>query len=1241
MISDSTIQLDASIGSPLASFSAVSSQEEPRAEAPIVSTNPIWSTVSRGLDGESFINLSRRTDVAVGSELRVLDMSRWSADRLQVLESQLSKLAVLGHASVRTVIDSNLNSDPATMQIGLPAHLHPTDSQLAKSIDRLTAMQRLQVASQIVDVMGAAHRLGVFCGGLSPQSVLIDIRRDGVKSYVDLTGVRCDAPEGGPAFDSSDRFTLEHDLRSLQTLFIRLLTPAIDDEADSSGAVSIGGRQRGLMRRMLTIDDTSLTPSLGQWAASLAQWLPQEIAVDATGIIAPKKRNAPVELSPTDDDSTSDLARGESPKTNAESMRHGGETLGRFRLIEKIGSGGMGEVYRATDMADGSNVAVKVLRNTGKNVAHSIRRFHKEARLLADAQNDHVTRLIEVGEDNGRHFLAMELIEGIDLKSWFAKQDPLCERDALTLVADISRALIEAHASEVVHRDIKPENVMLQWKEVESSAKRNPQQAPLEKFRIKLTDFGIARHITQTESMEVTQAGAILGTPRYMSPEQCKSTSVIGPSADIYSIGITLFELLTGATPFQSDDVMKLAAMHCFDEAPSVQKKNAEISDGTARLVSRMLAKDPAKRFGDAGQLLSEIMKILCGDATDVDAHPKLPEHSPSKLWQKSVTWDLQSTPQSLWPFVSNTERLNHAIGLPAVEYRTVKDPELGLRKFGSFRMSGVRIAWEEHPFEWIEGSRMGILREFESGPLKWFLSVVTLESLPGGGTRLAHQVRIEPRNVLGRVITTVEADWKGFKNLDRVYRRIDQNLIAQNAAAQTTCSVGHDVFEPVKKLSRTQASRLDRGIDRMAELGVDVNAANAISSLLREFSAQDVAHLRPISLAQRYSVKPQSMIDACLVASHCGLLTLRWDVLCPTCRVASATMDKLSEIQSHTNCEACDIDFRSNVGEAIEMVFRAHPEIREVNDSKYCVGGPEHAPHVVSQLRLESGERISVSLDLDAGNYLIRGARFGKTQPVQVRDSSAPSQLDLTLSKLGEDMHVAKLRTGRQTLVLNNDLSSLHIVKIERTIPRNDVVTASAATAMPRFRELFPDQNFSPENPVASEQIAILATAVDRVDDLYRTLGDADAYSQIQQGVKRVVEVVSNEGGTVIKTIGDRVMAVFLCREQAVKTALRIRQGSTDRECVSQSTGVVVHFGSTLVTTQNNQLDYFGGTIQTVMSLIDKAGIDIVLTEQVYVDPGVRDLINDQSNSVIETISQTGISDRRIRRIKTTGKAE
>jgi serine/threonine protein kinase len=883
-------------------------------------------------------------------EVRVLMEDQFGDDQIARMRRQLTLVSFLMHPAIRGIHQHLSDSVPYTYSLRVPPGVNVHADRLSMLDSKLDDQSRLCIAAQIVDATAAAHRVSLFHGSFSPSTILVDRLGPSPRVHLDFT-----ATSFAKSIPSARVLDVEHDELCLRELLRSLIGGMVESD---SPADLLDAKRRQEIQRLLQVD-VNPPPTVARWGTELMEFHPDPADATATGLAAAELSSTGLSSSENPTRQTSDPESGFTYTNLPLTQPSIPESLGRYELKAKIGQGGMGAVYRAVDQSNDQVVALKVLKPGGNDVGQAVRRFHKEARLLQDVKNKHVTALIDVGQDQGFHYLAMEFIDGIDLKRWLVDRGPIPETDALKIAADMARALVEAHSRQVVHRDIKPENVLLKrggdhdWTAADGETS-DLTSLPISDFTIKLTDFGIARHVSQTDSMEVTRAGTILGTPRYMSPEQCDARDV-GPPADVYSLGITLFQLLTGKVPFDSKDFMEIASMHRFASPPDIQKRVPEISDATVRIVNRALAKDPEQRYGDAGQLLQELTEVLRGDSSNWQTHPKLPKHDASRLWEKTVHWKLVSPPDELWPLVSNTERLNEAIGLPAVTYRTEKDPKLGLRKFGTFTVSGIKVSWEEHPFEWIEGQRMGVLREYEAGPLRWFMSVVTLQAAAGGGTELSHQIRMEPRNVLGRVLTKIEADWKGFNNLNRVYLRMDRSIQARREndsalvpnptedrqpASELIDHVSHsiDPFSKVKSLSRASLQRIEQRIDATIGKGAAETAATRLGKALTHWASQELSHLRPLAMAERLKVNGQEMVDACLIAATEGLLNLQWDVLCPTCRVTASSKSALSQIDTHTHCEACDFDFKSNLSDAIELVFRAHPEIRSVNDGQYCI---------------------------------------------------------------------------------------------------------------------------------------------------------------------------------------------------------------------------------------------------------------------------------------------------------------
>ncbi len=394
------------------------------------------------------------------------------------------------------------------------------------------------------------------------------------------------------------------------------------------------------------------------------------------------------------------------------------------------------------------------------------------------------------------------------------------------------------HQRGIVHRDIKPANVLLfdaseqEHRERGAASDEGDEDIP----RIKLTDFGLARQVDQSSSLELTKTGMLLGTPRYMAPEQIQAEGQVSPATDVYSLGITLFEMLAGRLPFEGDDLMEVIKGHCSDPPPELRKLQSRTSEEVERIVNRALAKQPGHRYADAAHMLDDLDRLLRGEPRSIAVHPVLPPHDPRKLFQADFCWELESEPEQLWPYVSNTERINCAVGVPSVQYSTTRDEE-GVHKFGEFRLAGMSITWEEFPFEWIEGQRLGVLRLFMRGPFKWFLSIVETLPRPGGGTILNHRVRIAPRGFLGKLVAKLEVDIKGRPALQRVYRRIDAALSGKLGDPNQV-----DPYVKPDALPRVRRVRLEQRLQQLAEQGSSPEIVEGLGRFLAEAPGQELA---------------------------------------------------------------------------------------------------------------------------------------------------------------------------------------------------------------------------------------------------------------------------------------------------------------------------------------------------------------------------------------------------------------
>jgi eukaryotic-like serine/threonine-protein kinase len=255
-----------------------------------------------------------------------------------------------------------------------------------------------------------------------------------------------------------------------------------------------------------------------------------------------------------------------------------GETVAeRYELEELVGHGGMSSVYRAHDSLLERYVALKVLHEQYSKDDDFVERFKREARSVAQLQHPNIVTVIDRGEQDGRQYIVFEYIEGENLKEFVVRKGRLQVREALEIAIEVARALGFAHEHGLVHRDVKPQNVLLNGD-----------------GRAKVTDFGIARSLDVEQG--VTQTGTVLGTSNYIAPEQASGKRV-DQHSDVYSLGVVLYEMLTGDVPFPGESFVAVALKHVNEPPPSVLDGRGDIPLRVAEAVDRALEKDPERRF--------------------------------------------------------------------------------------------------------------------------------------------------------------------------------------------------------------------------------------------------------------------------------------------------------------------------------------------------------------------------------------------------------------------------------------------------------------------------------------------------------------------------------------------------------------------------------------------------------------------------------------------------------------------
>ncbi|KEZ54206.1 Stk1 family PASTA domain-containing Ser/Thr kinase [Metabacillus indicus] len=271
-------------------------------------------------------------------------------------------------------------------------------------------------------------------------------------------------------------------------------------------------------------------------------------------------------------------------------MLIGKRLSGRYKILRVIGGGGMANVYLARDMILDRDVAMKVLRFDFSNDDEFIKRFRREAQSATSLAHPNIVSIFDVGEEDGIYYIVMEYVEGNTLKQYIQQYAPLHPREALNIMEQIVSAIAHAHENHIVHRDIKPHNILI-----------DPHG------NVKVTDFGIAMALSSTT---ITQTNSVLGSVHYLSPEQARG-GMANKKSDIYSLGIVLFELLTGRLPFDGESAISIALKHLQSETPSAKRWNATVPQSVENIILKAMAKDTFHRYESAEEMEADLSTAL------------------------------------------------------------------------------------------------------------------------------------------------------------------------------------------------------------------------------------------------------------------------------------------------------------------------------------------------------------------------------------------------------------------------------------------------------------------------------------------------------------------------------------------------------------------------------------------------------------------------------------------------------
>ena len=560
--------------------------------------------------------------------------------------------------------------------------------------------------------------------------------------------------------------------------------------------------------------------------------------------------------------------------------------------------------------------------------------------------------------------------------------------------------------------------------------------------------------------------------------------------------------------------------------------------------------------------------------------------------------WDLQSSPEALWPLVADTNRFDRDSGTPALKILN-KDSSTNANLKVRFSKYGFPFEYEQDAFEWTYPRRFGVTRKYTKGVMSAIRIQADLEPLADGGTHLTYRVWVTPANILGVLGIPFQIGLIFRRTFGTSFLKYDRMV---KTGETTVSTFGKPRLAPGGK------ARLLAYQTNLLNTGTDPALVTRLIETLEQADDLVASRLRPYELADYWQADRKTVLELFLRATRAGMLNFRWDILCPLCRTAKSTSDSLSDLTAEVHCESCHIDFRANFERSVELTFRPNEAVRLAPALEFCIGGPQNTPHILYQKIFQPGENDTLRPTLDPGRYRLRAADLPGGQFLSADPNGVAA---LALHPPPGWPNTEPLLSLTPTLTLTTPLEASHLYLLERMAWSDQAVLAAEVIVLQQFRDLFSREALRPGEQISVGSLAVVFTDLRDSTRLYRQIGDAPAFGRVMEHFDLLKQAVAEQNGSIVKTIGDAIMAVFRTPTEAMRAMIsaQIALDNTFKGLLSLKTGI--HYGPAIAVTLNERLDYFGTTVNFASRLEKYSeGKDIILSEQVYGDPEIQEFL-------------------------------
>lgn len=573
------------------------------------------------------------------------------------------------------------------------------------------------------------------------------------------------------------------------------------------------------------------------------------------------------------------------------------------------------------------------------------------------------------------------------------------------------------------------------------------------------------------------------------------------------------------------------------------------------------------------------------------------------KSYPFSYSWRIQSagTPEQLWPYVSNTNRFFKDLGqLPVQEAMISHDlpRHYAQLEYNHLRRSDI---WQEEPYQWEAPHYLKIFRDYERGPYEELYIKIELQPLKSStekGTLFKISFEGKSRGFMGALRTKRHFSKPFKRRLKKILKRYEDSI------------VGHHFPERKRSFfsSPTKNSTWEELRKKLTSASREPELSKRIVEHLLNGDEQDLKIIDPVQLARMWAYPLHRVLKTAYHAVILNILNLEWKQECPTCRRTLKISRMLTEISESHYCKHCGETKTLDLNNTTQIIFKSHPLIRKLSDNTYCVSGPQDRSHVLLQQYIKPGAKHFVNLSLPEGRFRVRTDTLNRD--IQIKpDLRGLDNVTLTLQE-GEKTKGETLLYPRSDMIIKNNSESPLLISIEDKRWPEYGVSASEVTSQQLFRDCFPKEHLRSNQKMKCDDLTILFTDLMDSSSIYSEGGDEEAISRVMDHFETLRQIVQEERGAIVKTIGDAIMAVFRSPKNAVvayRRAQKLFNESEDSEYKIRIKGGL-HCGNCYALTLNNRIDYFGNTVNLAARLVEKAKHDeLVISDKALDDPGLK----------------------------------